>query len=231
MWQKPAQPSASIYRVEHVQQRPASARRSLSLSIRVPFVPASSLPFRPVALRSSSSSSSSLITVGVTRQQPVHRGQANFLPAVILFRPSLPLSLCSARRVNPPPSGAHNLPFSLSYPRAVIYHRAVGLCPFSSSPTRGGAAHPPAAHGCPSCSSTASHNVVLLLFPRLSYLNPFLFAMMQRALSISATLIDDNDFLASRLPGFLARDHATYLASFALAALVNDARQRASRNY
>lgn len=151
MWQKPAQPSASIYRVEHVQQRPASARRSLSLSIRVPFVPASSLPrppciflpFRPVALRSSSSSSfffSSLITVGVTRQQPVHRGQANFLPAVVLFRPSLPLSLCSARRVNPPPSGAQNLPFSPSYPHAVIYHRAVGLFPFSSSlNTRGGA--------------------------------------------------------------------------------------------
>lgn len=114
MWQKPAQPSASIYRAERVQQRPASARCSLSLSIRVPFVPASSLPrppsciflpFRPVALRSSSSSLSSLITVGVARQQPVHRGQANFLPAVILFRPSLPFSFCFVRRVNPPPSG------------------------------------------------------------------------------------------------------------------------------
>lgn len=167
MWQKPAQPSASIYHVEHVQQRPASARCSLSLSIHLPFVPVSSLPpgiflpFRPVALRSSSSpSSSSLITVGVARQQPVHRGQANFLPAVILFRPSLPLSLCSARRVNPPPSGAYNLPFSLPYPRAVIYHRARRSLPlFFFLDTRGGASS-----GCSRLSVTFFYR-----FPQPSY--------------------------------------------------------------
>lgn len=182
MWQKPAQPSASIYRAERVQQRPASARCSLSLSIRVPFVPASSLPrppsciflpFRPVALRSSSSSFSSLITVGVARQQPVHTGArpTSFLRSsfsVLLSRS--PSVLCAG--LTRSLQGAQ-LPFSLSYPHAVIYHRAVGFFPFSSSPTPG-ATHPPVAHGCPSCSSTASHNVVLLLFPWLSFLNPFL---------------------------------------------------------
>lgn len=151
MWQKPAQPSASIYRAERVQQRPASARCSLSLSIRVPFVPASSLPrppsciflpFRPVALRSSSSSSFSsfsLITVGVARQQPVHRGQANFLPAVILFRPSLPLSLCSARRVNPPPSGVQSSLLALLSSRRYLSPRRRFLPLFFFPDTRGGA--------------------------------------------------------------------------------------------
>lgn len=55
--------------------------------------------------------------------------------------------------------------------------------------------------------------------------------MMQRALSISATLIDDNNFLAPQLPGFLllVRDHATHLASSAFAGLVNEVRQLAPR--
>jgi len=55
--------------------------------------------------------------------------------------------------------------------------------------------------------------------------------MMQRPLLISATLIDDNNFLAPRLPGFLARDHATCLGFSAFAGLVNEVRQRASCNY
>lgn len=153
MWQKPAQPSASIYRaVQRVQQRPASARRSLSLSIRVPFVPASSLPrpppcislpFRPVALLSSFSSSSSsfspLITVGVARQQPAHRGQANFLPAVILFRPSPLLSLCSARRHNPPPSGVQPFLFALLSSRRYLSPCRRFLPLFFFPDTRGGA--------------------------------------------------------------------------------------------
>lgn len=184
MWQKPAQPSASIYRAPSTA-RPAAgpasapARRSLSLSIRVPFVPASSLPhglrrasfllFRPVALRRwLFLLLSTLITVGVARQQPVHRGQANFLPAVILFRPSLPLSpLLSALRAGlTRPLRARTIFPSLASPRLTplsITAPSV-FFPFSCSPdTRGGAAHPPAAHGCPSRSSTASHNVVLLL--------------------------------------------------------------------
>lgn len=93
------------------------------------------------------------------------------------FSPALPLFFCCVGLTRP--LRARNLPFSLSYPHAVIYHRAVRLFPFSSSPTPGAAAHPPAAHGCPSRSSTASHNVVLLLFPRLSFLNPFLPACLR----------------------------------------------------
>lgn len=218
MWQKPAQPSASIYRV---QQRPASApaRRSLSLSIRVPFVPASSLPhglrrasfllFRPVALRLLFLLLSALITVGVARQQPVHRGQANFLPAVILFRPSLPLSPSAPRAGLTRPLRARTIfPSRFSSLHAVIYHRAVGFCPFSSSPTPGAARRILRL-------LTAVRHVLLPLpttsycyyYPRLSFLNPFLptclSAMMQCALSISATLIDDNNFLATS--GFLAR--------------------------
>jgi len=70
------------------------------------------------------------------------------------------------------PLRAHNLPFSLSYPHAVIYHRAIGFFPFSSSST------PEAAQSSSRLSVTflyrSSHNVVLLLFSRLSFPNPFL---------------------------------------------------------
>lgn len=169
-----------------------------------------------------------LLTVGVARQQPVHRGQANFLPAVILFRPSLPLSLCSAHRVNPPPSGAE--PSLL----ALLSSRPLSITAPSVSPPFLLPRHPGRR------ILTAVRHVLLPLpttsycyyFPGYRSLTPFLpvlLAMMQRALSISATLIDDNNFLAPRLPGFLVRDHATYLASFA--GLVNEVRRRASCNY
>lgn len=154
MWQKPAQPSASIYRAERVQQL-GSAGFCSALSIAIYsrsfcsciLSPSASpscifLPFRPAALRSSSSSSfSPSITVGVARQQPAHRGQANFLPAVILFRPSLPLSLCSARRcLNPPPSGAEpSLLLALLSSRRYLSPRRRFLPLFFFPDTRGGA--------------------------------------------------------------------------------------------
>lgn len=149
MWQKPAQPSASIYRAEAAAS--SSGRLLLGALYRYLFAlllflhPLSHLSSFPVELFfSSSSPPPPLITVGVARQQPAHRGQANFLPAVILFRPSHPLSLCSAhRRDNPPPSGAPTFfpLLALLSSHAVIYHRAPRLLPLFFLAPR--AAHPP----------------------------------------------------------------------------------------
>lgn len=134
MWQKPAQPSASIYRVEHVQQRPASARRALSIAIYSPsFCSCILSPSTSVHLSSFCALLFFLLLLLLSfdhrrcYQTTTCTPGPGQLPSCGHPFPSFSpaLSLCSAHRVNPPPSGAHNLPFSLSYPHAVIYHHAV----------------------------------------------------------------------------------------------------------
>lgn len=174
--------------------------RSFCSCILSPSASASHLSSFPVELLFSSSSSSPppLITVGVARQQPAHRGQANFLPAVILFRPSRPLSLCPARRragtTRPLRAQQPSSLFSLSYPLtplSITVPRHSGSSPFLPRP-EGGASSAGSSHGCPSrFFYRASHNVsyCVIIFPGYrSPPNPFLPtcpALMRRALSIS----------------------------------------------
>lgn len=135
MWQKPAQPSASYIPASNRGSGFCSLYRyplfafllsscilsSTSRSLR----PASFFPSRPVARSSLLPLLLSLITVGVARQQPAHRGQANFLPAVILFRSSPPPPVCLSlslglsrplRRESLPfaPRSLYPLPLSIS---------------------------------------------------------------------------------------------------------------------
>lgn len=131
MWQKPAQPSASYIPASNRGSGFCSLYRyplfafllsscilsSTSRSLRL----ASFFPSRPVARSSLLLPLLSLITVGVARQQPAHRGQANFLPAVILFRSSPPLSFSFARVESPPSARKPPLRPSLSLSSPVIY--------------------------------------------------------------------------------------------------------------
>lgn len=204
MWQKPAQPSASIYR------RPTAGPAS-ALSIAICYsrsfcLPASSPP--PSTLGHHRASFFPSRPVARSPPPPPlpffdHRrccqtttctpgpGQlpscGHPFPSIFLSRSHSALGLSRPlRRVILPPSRS-------LYLRAVIYPLlASPLLLFSRHP----AAHPPAPHRLSVMFFyNGSHNVVLLLFAGL-YPTPFLPPMMQRALSISATLIDDNDFLA-----------------------------------
>lgn len=128
-----------VYTARSVPRPAAVGSCALYRYLFVPFIPASSLS--PSFLASASAvlflfvllppsllpppPSSCLvflflfsITVGVARQ-PVHRGQANFLPAVILFRPSRSLRPGLTRPLRQSPRTSTNS--SSSYPPAVIY--------------------------------------------------------------------------------------------------------------
>lgn len=195
MWQKPAQPSASIYRAERrVQQRPASApaRRSLSLSIRAFLLFLHPLSLTAyvvhlfsffVLLRSGCSLPPSLhldhrrccqtttCTPGPGQLPSCGHPYPSFSPA---------LSLCAARSagLTRPLRARTIFPSRFSSPHAVIYHRAaaaIGFFPFSSAPTPGAARRILRL-------LTAVRHVLLPLpttsycyyYPRLSFLNPFL---------------------------------------------------------
>lgn len=211
MWQKPAQPSASIYR------RPTAGPAS-ALSIAICYspsfcLPASILPscprppscvffpFSSCCARAPLFSSllPSLITVGVARQQPVHRAQANFLPAVILFRPSLSRSHFALglsrplRRLIPflLPSLSLSSRRYLFSPRCSSSPSLLSLFFFSLDTRR-------RIHGCPSRSSTTVPTMLHCYYfnGAISPQPPSCAADdARRVLSISATLIDDNDFL------------------------------------
>lgn len=157
--------------------------RSLSLSIRsfysrILSLPPSSLqprcpfPFCPVAPHFFLRLSSCLvflflfsITVGVARQ-PVHRGQANFLPAVILFRPSRSLRPGLTRPLRQSPRTSTNsssssssrryLSPSLAAPRRPLFFVRASSSRLSVT--------------CSSSRERLPTSLVLLLFPRLSYL-------------------------------------------------------------
>lgn len=178
MWQKPAQPSASYIPASNrgsgfcsLYRYPlfafllsscilsSSSSSSSSRSLRL----TSFFPSRPVARSSLLLPLLSLITVGVARQQPVHRGQANFLPAVILFRSSLlSLSLGLSR-----PLRRESLPFAPRslYPLPLSISRR--FCPFSSFPSTPSGSSRPVRH-------SFLYNGALLLFPRLYRSNPIL---------------------------------------------------------
>lgn len=100
------------------------------------------LPFRPVALRSSSSFSSSSFDHRRCCQTTTCTPGPGQLPSCghpfPSFSPALPLFYRAG--LTRPLRAHYYLPFSLSYPHAVIYHRAIGFFPFSSfSSTRSGA--------------------------------------------------------------------------------------------
>lgn len=183
-----------VYTARSVPRPAAVGSCALYRYLFVPFIPASSLslfprfslgcpfPFCPVAPRSflpPPPASVFLfffsITVGVARQ-PVHRGQANFLPAVILFRPSRSLRPGLTRPLRQSPRTSTNS--SSSYPPAVIY--LFPRCPSLPLPFLRSRILLAAVRHCSSSSREAFPQASYCYYFRGYRTYPFLPAMMQR---------------------------------------------------